>query len=135
MRKDTRTLVIGLAVFAVAAASPFVLGRGDLPWAPAKQETLSIRASCRSGNAVVGVWVAEDTNAGLFATRDPQAERPPAAAYSARIPAGVAYALHIGCGGTAGRWQVSANSGTTTAISLTVRCQDIAGVPAYKTCS
>lgn len=135
MRKDTRTLLIGLAVLAVAAMSPFVLGRGDLPWVPAKQETLSIQVSCRSGNAVVGVWVAQDTNAGLFATRDPQAARPPAADYRARIRAGVGYELHVGCGGTPSHWLVSANSGTTTAVSFTVQCQDIAGAPEYKTCS
>lgn len=135
MHKDTRTLIIGLATTAVAAASPFVLGRGDLPWAPAKQETLSIRASCRSGNPVVAVWVAEDTGAGLYATRSHWPERPPAADYSARIPAGVAYELRIGCGGTTGKWLVPANSGTTRAVSFTVQCQDIAGEPAYKSCS
>lgn len=135
MRKDTTTVLVGLAVVVVTAVSPIVLGKGGLPWSPARQETISGLVSCRLGRAVVGVWVAEVTNVGMFADWNPKAGYPSMAEYHATVPAGIEYELHIGCGGSARDWSMSASSSKTTAVSLTLHCDDVKGGPTYGTCS
>lgn len=129
------TVLVGLAVVAVAVGSPLVLGNGYLPWSPAPQETVSGLVSCRTGLPVANVWIAEDTGVGLYATKGTDMSSGPATAYHAAIPKGVAYQLHVGCGGSPQHWAMSASSTDTTAISLTVRCDDVHGDPGYGTCS
>jgi hypothetical protein len=135
MRKDTAVVLAGAAVAAVTAASIVFLGNGDLPWAPARQETVSGLASCRSGRAVVGIWIAEDTNVGLFANRSPEPKDPSTTVYNATIPVGVGYQLHVGCGGSPQNWAMSASTGNTTTARLAVRCDDVKSDPEYGTCS
>jgi hypothetical protein len=135
MNKNTTTVLMGLTVFAVAALSPIVLGRGFLPWAPAEQEKISGQVSCQSGRPVVGIWVAQVTGVGMFANWTSDNTNPSTAGYYATIPEGMAYELHVGCGGTPQRWSMSGSSSTTTAVSVTLRCHDAEGDPAYGTCS
>ncbi|WP_370361440.1 hypothetical protein [Catenulispora sp. MAP12-49] len=115
-------------------ASPLLLGKGRLPWSPAPQQTITGLVYCDSGRAVANIWIAEETGVGLYATRTPNQDMPSATAYRAAIPKGVAYQLHVGCGGTAQHWGMSASSKNTTAASLNVHCDDIAGETAYQTC-
>jgi hypothetical protein len=135
VNKKTTTVLIGLAVVAVAALSPIILGKGYLPWAPAQQEKISGQVSCQSDRAVVGIWVAQATGVGMLANRIPDAANPSTVGYHATIPEDVAYELHVGCGGTPQDWSMSASSSTTTAVTLTLRCHDVEGDPAYGTCS
>jgi hypothetical protein len=135
MRKQTTTVLVGFAVVAVAVVSPLVLGNGYLPWSPAPKETVSGLVSCRTGRSVVNVWLAEDTGVGLYVTKGTDEESRSTTAYRATIPKGVTYQLHVGCGGSPQNWAMSASSINTTAVSLTVKCDDVRGDPAYGTCS
>jgi hypothetical protein len=135
VHKNTTTVLVGLSVLAIAALSPIALGKGYLPWAPARQEVISGHVSCQSGRAVVGIWVAEATNSGTFANWDPGAASPSTVVYHATIPEDIAYELHVGCGGTPEDWLISASSTTTTAASLSLLCHDVEGDPLYGVCS
>lgn len=135
MRTTPAVILTGLVIAAICIITPLTLGNGYFPWAPAPQQAITGNVSCRSGRPVEGIWVAEATGLGLFAPWNRPPARPADAAYHAAIPARVAYLLHVGCGGSAQTWLVSAASPSTTMTALSVVCDDIAADPAYNTCS
>lgn len=134
MSPSCKALVFGLAVIAVIMASLITFGGRGFPWHPIKEVTISGIASCTSGSPVVGVYIAEITNVGDFATWDPVAQHPSVATYHLDIPVGVAYEVHVGCGGTPDRWAVDAKSANSDALARNVVCEDRVGLPRYGTC-
>src|SRR5437764_8443023 len=100
MSPSGKVILVGLAVITAIMASLITFGGPGFPWHPIKETTISGTVSCTSGSPVVGVYIAEITKIGLFAPWTPDAQRPALATYRADVPAGVAYEVHVGCGGT-----------------------------------
>lgn len=76
---------------------------------------------CRSGAPVVGIWIAWDSSAGMFAGIHPGGT---STGFTGRVPPGKAYRLHVGCGGTAEAWLVTAYSEPMTVRESSHICDD-----------
>jgi hypothetical protein len=128
------TVVLGLAVLAVAAVAPIVVGDRGLPWSPVRTASVSGTVSCTSGRSVVGVYIDEITNTGFFASWNVSPGSRSVAVYQGEIPMGMTYQVHVGCGGTPGAWLLDLHSEYTTELRQTLRCQDIPRQPGYEMC-
>ncbi|MEY9911857.1 hypothetical protein ABIA35_008114 [Catenulispora sp. MAP12-49] len=131
----TRRGVLVVAAASCAIAAVCVIGirtRQPSPSSPA--ETISGRVSCLSGQPVEGVWVAGQTDIGLWAEWKPVDASGSTADYKATIPASVEYQLRVGCGGSPQNWSKTITSAYTSELALALQCQDMPGSPRFGSC-
>jgi hypothetical protein len=104
--------------------------------APPKPATITARGSvtCRSGSAVVGVWLVGLNGGSGWATWTASAAAPQVATFSRSIPAGD-WSVHVGCGRSPASWLRASYSGYVSGTPRSFSCDDIPGQEQFGECS
>jgi transcriptional regulator with XRE-family HTH domain len=118
--------LITVALLAIGAyvVSQIAHGQGSF--------TVTGSVVCESGQPVVGVWIAasagqKDSGFAHLGPADSSGISYPIGArgtYSYRLPHGGAYAVHVGCGGSARRWASSNYSPLLSSRTAHLHCDD-----------
>jgi hypothetical protein len=95
--------------------------------------TPSGHVQCRSGNAVVGVWVEVKNGTSGWANWRAEANPARASFTYASIKTGP-WQVHVGCGGSPQSWAVATYSIWTSTASASFTCDDVFGDSRYGQC-
>jgi hypothetical protein len=104
--------------------------------APPQPVTITARGrvTCRSGSAVVGVWLVGLNGGSGWATWTASATAPQVATFSRSIPAGD-WSVHVGCGRSPASWLRASYSGYVSGTAHSFTCDDILGQEQFGECS